>query len=142
MAQDAAEWIRLGEQVHGGFGTLIPLGIRIGLDARERLKAAPRELDVTYFDGAGTPCPCVADGVMIATRASPGQGTLRIALEKAPAGVSGEVVVRHRKTGEQLRYVVPSAAYAHVLLWNRDRSVRERYDVVMQAPAASLFEVR
>jgi hypothetical protein len=27
------EWITLGTRVHGGFGSFIPLGIKIGLDA-------------------------------------------------------------------------------------------------------------
>ena len=140
-AQSPEEWIKLGETVHGGFGTLIPLGIRIGLDARERLKAAPRELDVTYLDGVGTPCACVADGILIATSASPGQGSLRIAADKAAAGFMGEAVIRHRKTGEQLRYRIPGAAYGKVLSWNKDHNARERYDMVMQAPASSLFIV-
>jgi hypothetical protein len=112
QAQSPEEWIKLGETVHGGFGTLIPLGIRIGLDARERLKAGPRELDVTYLDGSGTPCACVANGILIATSVSPGQGSLRVAADKAPPGFMGE-----------------------------DRSARERYDAVMQAPASSLFTV-
>src|SRR6478735_5256923 len=38
------EWITLGTRVHGGFGAFIPLGIRIGLDAVQRLNAKPREL--------------------------------------------------------------------------------------------------
>ncbi len=140
-AQPPEEWIKLGEAVHGGFGTLIPLGIRIGLDARERLKAAPRELDVTYHDGNGTPCACVVDGILIATSASPGQGTLRVASGKAPAGFMGEAVIRHRKTGEARRYKIPAAAYGEVLSWNKGRTPRERYDAVMQAPAATLFTV-
>lgn len=40
-------WVELGAQVHDGFSTYIALSIRIGLDAKERLQAAPRELDVT-----------------------------------------------------------------------------------------------
>jgi formylmethanofuran dehydrogenase subunit E len=140
-AQSPEDWIRLGESVHGGFGTLIPLGIRIGLDARERLGAAPRELDVTYYDGEGTPCPCVVDGILIATRASPGQGTLRVAAEKAPAGFKGEALIRHRKTGKALRYRIPAAAYGEVLSWNKGRTPRERYDAVMRAAASSLFIV-
>jgi formylmethanofuran dehydrogenase subunit E len=140
-AQSPEQWIELGEAVHGGFGTLIPLGIRIGLDARERLKAAPRELDVTYYDGEGTPCPCVADGILIATRASPGQGTLRVAGENAPPGFKGEALIRHRKTGQAVRYRIPAAAYAQVLAWNKGRNPRERFDAVMQAPASSLFVV-
>jgi hypothetical protein len=130
--QTPDEWIRLGEQVHGGFGTLIPLGIRIGLDARERLKAAPRELDVTYFDGNGTPCACVADGILIATRASPGQGSLRVAADKAPAGFALEALIKHRKTGEQLRYRVPAAAYGQILQMNKGTTPAERYRLVME----------
>ena len=40
---------------------------------------------MTYLNDEKPPCPCIADGVMIATHASPGQGTFRIAPEKAPA---------------------------------------------------------
>ena len=138
-AQSPEEWIKLGEAVHGGFGTLIPLGIRIGLDARERLKAEPRELDVTYHDGEGTPCACVVDGILIATTASPGQRTLRVADEKAPQGFMGEAVIRHRKTGASVRYRIPASAYGQVLSWNKGHTPRERFDLIMVAPASSLF---
>ena len=77
------EW---GARIHGAFGAFIPVGIRIGLDAKERLKADARGLTVTYYNGEKPPCPCVADGIMIATQASPGQGTLQMASEKAPQG--------------------------------------------------------
>src|SRR5437868_4351033 len=80
------EWIELGARVHGAFGAFIPVGIRIGLDAKERLKADPRGLSVTFYNGEKPPCPCVADGVMIATQASPGQGTLQISPERAAPG--------------------------------------------------------
>jgi formylmethanofuran dehydrogenase subunit E len=88
--------------VHGAFGAFIPIGIRVGLDAKERIKAEPRGLTVTYYTGEKAPCPCIADGVMLATNASPGQGTLVIAPEKAPVGMLAVVVVRNRKTGEGL----------------------------------------
>jgi len=78
------QWIELGARVHGAFGAFIPVGIRIGLDAKERLKADARGLSVTYYNGEKPPCPCMADGVMIATQASPGQGTLQMGSEKAP----------------------------------------------------------
>jgi FmdE, Molybdenum formylmethanofuran dehydrogenase operon len=80
QAETPAQWIELGARVHGGFGAFIPIGIRIGLDAKERIKADPRGLAVTYYTGEKAPCPCIADGVMLATNASPGQGTLLIAL--------------------------------------------------------------
>ena len=100
-AETPAQWIELGTRVHGGFGAFIPIGIRIGLDAKERIKAEPRGLSVTYYTGEKAPCPCIADGVMLATNTSPGQDTLLIAPEKAPAGMLAVVVVRNRKTGER-----------------------------------------
>jgi hypothetical protein len=36
-AETPEEWVTLGARVHGGFGSFIPVGIRIGLDAIERL---------------------------------------------------------------------------------------------------------
>jgi formylmethanofuran dehydrogenase subunit E len=106
QAETAAQWIELGARVHGAFGAFFPIGIRIGLDAKARLKTEPRGLAVTYYTGEKAPCPCIADGVMLATDASPGQGTLVIAPEKAPAGILAVAIVRNRKTGEGFRYTV------------------------------------
>ena len=53
-AETPEEWIALGARVHGAFGSFIPLGIKIGLDAVNRLKAKPRELTVLYYDRART----------------------------------------------------------------------------------------
>ena len=72
-AETAEEWIALGARVHGGFGAFIPLGIKIGLDAAQRLNAKPRELTVLYYDSDKSPCACFADGIAIATYASVGQ---------------------------------------------------------------------
>jgi hypothetical protein len=105
-AESREEWIALGARVHGTFGAFIPVGIRIGLDALERLRAGPREVTVLYFDGEKAPCACFADGVMLATVASPGQRTLQIAGEKAPPGALAVIVVRHRKTGEAVQYTI------------------------------------
>ena len=43
-AETPEEWVKLGARVHGGFGSFIPVGIRIGEDAMKRLNAQPREL--------------------------------------------------------------------------------------------------
>jgi hypothetical protein len=51
------QWIELGARVHGAFGAFIPVGIRIGLDAKERLKADPHWLSVVYTSGEKPPCP-------------------------------------------------------------------------------------
>ena len=136
-AETPAQWIELGARVHGAFGAFIPVGIRIGLDAKERIKADPRGLAVSYYTGEKAPCPCIADGVMLATNASPGQGTLVIAPEKAPAGMLAVVVVRNRKTGEGLRYT--DAWLPKVLEWNRTFDPAERFDAAMKADG--LFEV-
>jgi len=106
-AETPEEWVKLLSRVHGGFGSFLPVGIRIGEDATQQLGAKPRELDVTFYQGEGTPCPCAADGVMLAVYASPGQGTLHIAAEKSPPGTFAVVVVRPRKGGDGLKYTVP-----------------------------------
>ena len=50
-AETPEEWIKLGTRVHGGFGSFIPVGIRIGEDAMQRLNAQPRELTVVFQQG-------------------------------------------------------------------------------------------
>ena len=138
-AETPTQWIELGARVHGAFGAFIPLGIHIGLDAKERIKAEPRGLTVTYYTGEKAPCPCIADGVMLATNASPGQGTLVIAPEKAPAGTLAVVVVRNRKTGEGFRHIVADAWLPKVIDWNKTLDPAGRLDAVMTAEG--LFEI-
>lgn len=133
------EWLALGKRVHGGFGTFIPTGIRIGLDAMKRLEANPRDVTVTYFDSDKAPCACVLDGIMIATTASPGQRSLSISAEKAPEGFMAMAVVRHRKTGKAFRYKVQEKWLLQLAQWNRTLDERGRYDAVMKAD--DLFEV-
>ena len=130
-AETPTEWINLGARVHGAFGAFIPTGIRIGLDAKERIKADHRGLTVI--------CPCIADGVMLATNASPGQGTLVIAPEKAPVGFLAIVIVRNRKTGEGFRYTVADAWLPKVIDWNKTLDSMGRFDAAMNAE--ELFEV-
>jgi formylmethanofuran dehydrogenase subunit E len=139
QAETPAHWIELGARAHGAFGAFIPIGIRIGLDAKERIKAEPRGLAVTYYTGEKAPCPCIADGVMLATNASPGQGTLVIAPEKAPPGLLAVVVVRNRKTGEGLRYTVADAWLPKVVEWNKSLDPAGRFEAAMKAEG--LFEV-
>jgi formylmethanofuran dehydrogenase subunit E len=126
-AETPEQWIELGARVHGGFGAFIPAGIRIGLDALERLKAERRGVTVTFYSGERSPCPCIADGVMLATQASPGQGTLQVAAEKAPARLLAVVVIRDRKTGAGLRYTVADAWMPKIADWNRTLDPGARY---------------
>jgi len=138
-AETPEQWIELGVRVHGGFGAFIPAGIRIGLDALERLKAERRGVTVTFYSGEKAPCPCIADGVMLATQASPGQGTLQVAAEKAPPGLLAVVVIRDRKTGAGLRYGVSDTWMARIVDWNRTLDPAGRYQAAMSVPG--LFEV-
>lgn len=133
------DWIALGRRVHGGYGTFIPTGIRIGLDAMQRLEARPRDVAVTYYDSDRAPCACIADGIMIATTASPGQRTLTIATEKAPSGAMAMVVIRHRKTGKAFRYTVRDHWLLKLAHWNRTLDERGRHVEVLKAE--DLFEV-
>jgi len=140
-AETPEEWIHLGHRVHGDFGTYIALGIRVGLDAMKRLKAEPRELDVTYQDGSQSPCPCVVDGIMIATVSTPGQKSLRVLPAKSGPTTLGIIVIKHKKTGESLRYTLFDSARSLLNAWNKGKTERERYNVVMNAPKDSLFRV-
>ena len=115
------------------------MGIRIGLDALQRLDAKPREVAVTYYDSDKAPCACIADGVMIATTVSPGQRTLTIAAEKAPHGAMAVVVIRSRKTGAEAKYTVAESWLPKLGEWNRTLDAAGRYEQVMQA--SGLFEV-
>jgi formylmethanofuran dehydrogenase subunit E len=138
-AQTQDEWIALGTRIHGGFGPLIPIGIRIGLDAKEKLKADPRGLTIVFYTGEKSPCPCIADGIMIATQVSPGQGTLQIAAEKAPPGLLAVAIIRNRKTGEGLKYTISDEWMPKVGEWIRTLDPAGRYQAVMKAE--KLFEV-
>jgi formylmethanofuran dehydrogenase subunit E len=140
-SETAEEWIALGKRVHGGFGTYLVLGIRIGLDAQKRLDAKPRELDVTYQDGTTAPCACVADGIMLATVATPGQNSLRILPNKSGIRTFGVAIIKHRTKGTVLRYVIPATAQAELDRWNKEKDERGRYDAVMDAPVATIFTV-
>jgi FmdE, Molybdenum formylmethanofuran dehydrogenase operon len=131
-AETPEEWIALGARVHGAFGAFIPVGIRIGLDALQRLKAEPRGVTVMYYTGEKPPCPCIADGIMIATQASPGQGTLQIAPEKAPAGLMAVAIIRNKKTGEAIRYAITDAWLPKILGWNQ-QDPAGRYAAAMSA---------
>jgi formylmethanofuran dehydrogenase subunit E len=138
-AETPEDWIKLGARVHGGFGAFIPAGIRIGLDALDRLKVEPRGVTVTFYSGEKSPCPCIADGVMLATQASPGQGSLQVAAEKAPAGLLAVVVVRDKKSAAGLRYAGRDEWLAKIVDWNQTLDPAGRYQAAMSAPG--LFEV-
>jgi len=139
-AETPDEWVKLGTRVHGGFGSFLPVGIRIGEDAMQRLGAKPRELSVTFYQGDGTPCPCAADGVGLAAYASPGQGTLAIAAEKSPPGTFAVVVIRPRRGGDGLKYTVPMSMMPR--LGQINSTIQDplgRYNAVMEI--ADLFTV-
>jgi formylmethanofuran dehydrogenase subunit E len=138
-AETPDEWIALGARVHGGFGSFIPLGIRIGLDARERLKQPPRQIAVEYYDSDKSPCACFADGIAIATLASVGQRTLRIVADKAPDGAIAMAVIRPRQGGAGFKYTIPASALAKLGPMNKDLNDRQRFDAVMAADG--LFQV-
>jgi hypothetical protein len=131
-------WISLGTRIHGEFGTLIAVGIRIGEDARQKLQAARRELDVTYYSGKAAPCPCVSDGIMIATYSSPGQRTLRVAMEPAAGGEFGRAVIVHKPTNRSLEYIIPQTSAAVILMANRGTPV-ERWNSIMTLPEDQVF---
>jgi formylmethanofuran dehydrogenase subunit E len=138
-AETPEEWVALGARVHGGFGSFLPVGIRIGLDSLQRLDAKPRAVTVTYYDSDKAPCACVADGVAIATVASVGQRTLAIASEKAPPGAMAAIVIRNKQSGAAVKYTVSESWVSKLIDLNKALDARGRYDAVMNADG--LFEV-
>lgn len=141
-AETAEEWVELGRRVHGAFGSYVALGIRIGLDAIERLDAQPGELTVIYQDGPFTPCPCVADGIMIATVATPGQNSLKVVPSTVNIDTFGVAIITHKKTGKSLQYIIPKTTRSLLDDWNDNLTERKRYEAVMNATEESLFSVK
>jgi len=139
-AETPEEWVALGARVHGGFGAFIPLGIRIGLDALNRLNAKPRELTVLYYDSDKSPCACFADGIAIATYASVGQRTLTISPDKAPEGAIAVAVIRPRSGGSGFKFTIPISTLARLGPMNKDLDPRGRYDAVMAADGLFVVE--
>ena len=138
-AETPEEWIALGARVHGAFGSFIPLGIKIGLDAMGRLNARPRELTVVYYHSDRSPCACFADGIAIATQASVGQRTLTNASEKAPIDDAAIIVIRPRRGGAGFKYTIPVAALGKLNQMNKELDPLGRYDAVMSG--VGLFQV-
>lgn len=132
-AETPEEWITLGARVHGAFGAYIPVGIRIGLDALQRLNAKPREVTILYYDSDKAPCACFADGIALATVATFGARTMRLAPDRAPDEAMAAIVVRNKKTGEAVKYIVSDAWLPKLSDWNRTLDPRGRYDEAMKA---------
>lgn len=138
-AETPDEWVKLGTRVHGGFGSFIPLGIRIGLDAVQKLKLEPRQLSVTYYDNKNAPCACFADGIAISTLASVGQRSLIIALDPAPQDKAAVVIIRPRNGGYGYKYSIPMSALPILTKMNTTLDPLSRYHEVMNA--GGLFEI-
>ena len=135
------EWVALGETVHGGFGSHIALGIRIGQDALHRLNAKRRDIDVTVTEGKNAPCACVADGLMVATSASPGQKTLTVNPKSQDAGYLALIEVKSRSTGQVVSYRILASAIEPLAKINPGMSPKQRLDAVFAMPQSQLFEV-
>ena len=138
-AETPEEWVALGARVHGAYGAFIPLGVKIGLDAVDRLHAKPRELEVLYYDSEKAPCACFADGIAIATGASVGQRSLKIEPEKAPEGAAAVIVIRPRKGGAGFKYTIPMSSLPVLEKINSSLDPLGRYNAVMKTDG--LFEV-
>lgn len=139
LAETPEEWVALGARVHGGYGAFIPLGLKIGVDAIDRLKAKPREISVVYYDSEKAPCACFADGIAIATIASVGQRSLKINSDKAPEGAAAVVIIRPRNGGPGFKYTIPMSALPKLGKMNAELDPLGRHNAVMKTDG--LFEV-
>lgn len=140
--QTAEQWAEWGARLHGGYGSMIALGVRIGLDAERRLGAPRRSLSVRYVEGADSPCPCIVDGIAIAISASPGQRSLVVEPERAGKDLLARIRIVHKASGRALEYDVPASAMPDLDRINRERKGADRHAAVMEIAEARLFEVR
>lgn len=134
------DWVQWGSVVHGGFGSHIALGIRIGQDALHRLQAQRREVQVWVTEGPAAPCPCLADGLTVATSASAGQRSLAVLARTDEPGLLAKVVIEKKSTHEQLTYKVPASAAAWLQEVNASPPI-QRLTRVLDAPASVLYTV-
>ena len=93
---------------------------------------------IADIDSDKAPCACFADGIALATVATLGARTMRLAPEKAPDGAMAVVVVRNKRTGAAVKYTVADTWIPKLAEWNRTLEPRARYDEVMKAD--NLFE--
>ena len=140
-AQTPEQWISWGDRVHGGFGSLIALGVIVGQDALARLDAERRDLAVDYTDGPQSPCACVIDGIAVAVSASVGQRTLRLESERTESGLLARIRFTRRSDARSLVYEIPQPILAVMAAINRDPDPLERWRAVNAIDRASLFRV-
>jgi hypothetical protein len=141
-AQTPEQWTEWGERVHGGFGSLIAYGIRVGNDALARLGAERREVTVEYTDGPATPCACALDGVAIAVSASLGQRTMKLMEARTEAGLLARIKFTSKKTGQSLTYELPMSAMPVMGAINKDVPVGQRWAAVAKLDPGTLYTVR
>lgn len=135
------EWVMLGEALHGGFGTHIAVGVRIGEDALRVLKSQRRGVEVIVTEGRNAPCACVADGVALAVSASPGQRSLTVLPKSQDASFLALVEIRNRASGDVVVYRIPESAMEPLLKMNMGASPEDRFERVMGMPVSQLFSL-
>ncbi len=67
----------LTNEMHRHLGAYSLVGVKMGILARELLKADLDELNVVAYTGSNPPESCLIDGLQIATGASLGRGTIQ-----------------------------------------------------------------
>ena len=71
----------LTNEMHRHLGAYSLVGVKMGILARELLKADLDELNVVAYTGSKPPESCLIDGLQIATGASLGRGTIQNSIE-------------------------------------------------------------
>ena len=140
-APSVQQWVDWGSVVHGGFGSHIALGIRIGQDAMHRLQAQRRELIVSVTPGNKAPCACVADGITVATSASSGQGSMKVQAPAEDSSFLAIVKIHKRQGGPRITYFIPASAASLLSEMNSGQVPENRYRLVMATPQDQLYTV-
>jgi pyrimidine-specific ribonucleoside hydrolase len=109
----------LTNEMHRHLGIYSIIGVKMGIRAREILKADLDELTVFSFTGFSPPVSCMTDGLQVATGASLGRGTINVKDLRPgePAAIfksaEGEVkLVLNNKCREEVDKLIRSFSHA------------------------------
>ena len=142
FAQTHEQWTEWGERVHGGFGSLIALGIVVGNDSLVRLNAQRRDVTVEYTDGNNSPCACVLDGITISVSASLGQRTIKLNDYRTEDGLLARIKFTNKKTNQSIVYELPMSVMPMMANINKDYAPNKRLEAVLKLNPNSLYSIK
>ena len=127
--------------MHGGLVLHIELGIRIGQDSLHSLNAKRWGVNVSVTDSKNAPCTCVADGLMVATSASPGYKILTVNAKSPDTNYLALIEVTMRSADVVVSYRMPFNAIDPLAKVNYRKSSRQRFDAIFATLKCQFYEL-